>query len=184
VRDVYLKKGVRIQLTLMVVFFSLVACDFLSDKPKKIEFSDNSFAVIMPASWSLRSDLNAGADLQMGNSYKEAYVIIISDNKMDLDDLSLEEHSDRTRPFIKEGLKNCRESGPEYMNNGSFPILRYRLTGSFKGVNVIYWHVTLETEEHYHQIVLWSLKSKFSQNEADFNAVIQSFEVKRGDGAE
>lgn len=58
----------------------------------------------------------------------------------------------------------------------NFELYANRLTGNSDGINVVYWHVTIETREYYHQMVLWSLKSKFSKNEADFIAVIQSFE--------
>ena len=160
----------------MVVISSLVACDFLPSKPKKVEFLDQSFSVIMPSSWSVRSDLNDVADLQMGNPLKEAYTIIISENKMDFDDISMEEHSEITRSMIKQGLKNCHESNQEFLDIGGNRAVRYRLTGTMDGLNIVYWHVTLETEDHYHQMLLWSLKSKFSKNRADFDSVIQSFE--------
>lgn len=176
-KHLYTIRSVRIQIALLVVLFSLTACNLLSKKPERITFLDDSFAVIKPASWSLRNDLNDVADLQMGNSFKEAYVIIISENKMDFDNLSLEAHSDITRSALRGGLKNYRESEPEYLENVKFPTLRYRLAGNIKGVNVVYWHVTIETPEYFHQMLLWSLKSKFSKNEADFNAVIQSFEA-------
>ena len=175
-RNGYLKKGLQIKLILLVLL-SFVACDFLSKEPEKVEFLDNSFAVIKPASWALRDDLNDVADLQMGNPFKEAYAIIITENKMDFDKISLEEHSDLTRSALARGLKNYWESDPEYLKNGSFRALRYKLTGTTSGLNIVYWHVTLETEQHYHQMLLWSLKSKFAKNEADFLSVIQSFEV-------
>ena len=145
-----IKKGVTIQLILVVALSGLIACDLLSNKPKKIEFLDKSFSVMMSASWSIRSDLNDTADLQMGNSFKEVYVIIISDNKMDFDKTSLGGHSNITRPFIKESLKNYHESGPEMLDNGKFRTLRYRLTGNSDGINVVYWDVTIETKEYYH----------------------------------
>ncbi len=170
-------KRATIYLILGLAIFSLVACDFLSKRPERAEFLDNSFAVAKPASWSIKRDLNDVADLQMGNFLKEAYAIIISESKMDFEDLSLEGHSDITRSLIREGLDNYKESGPEYLENNDFPMLRYRLTGTAEGINIVYWHVTIETEEHFHQMLLWSLKSKFSKNKADFNAVIQSFEV-------
>jgi hypothetical protein len=176
-RNVSIKKGVVIKLILVMVIFGLVACDSRQNNPKKIKFLNGSFAVIKPASWSLRNDLNDVADLQMGTLFKEAYVIIISENKMDFDNISLENHSDLTRALIKKSLKNYHESGPEYLNNGEFRTLRYQLTGIVNGINIVYWHVTIETKKYFHQILLWSLKSKFSKNEADFNAVIQSFEV-------
>jgi len=170
-------KGFCMRLILVIVVLSgFIACDFLPSEPKKVEFLDQSFSVQMPASWSLRGDLNDVADLQMGNPFKEAYTIIISENKMDFDDISLEGHSELTRSMIKQGLKNCQESNQEALDIGGNRAVRYRLTGSMDGLKIVYWHVTLETENHYHQMLLWSLKSKFSKNEADFDSVIQSFE--------
>ena len=173
----HLIKTVGIKLILLTAMFSLIACDLFSKKPQRIEFLDNSFAVMKPVSWSLRDDLNDVADLQMGNLLKEAYAIIISESKMDFEDLSLQGHSDITRSMLREGLDNYNESGPEYLDNNEFPMLRYRLTGTAEGVHITYWHVTIETAAYYHQMILWSLKSKFAKNKADFNAVIQSFEV-------
>ena len=170
-------RGFSIRLILVIVAFaSFVACDLLPSKPKKVEFLNQSFAVTMPASWSLINDLNDVADLQMGSRFKEAYTIIISENKMDFDDISLEDHSNLTRSMIKNGLKNCHESNQEILEIEGTQALRYQLTGSIDGLNIVYWHVTLETENHYHQMLLWSLKSRFSKNKADFDSVIQSFE--------
>ncbi len=177
IKNLNLFRSLCIHFVLFIVFVNLVACDLLSKKPEKISFLEDSFAVIKPASWSLRSDLNEVADLQMGNPFKEAYAIIISENKMDFEDLALEEHSNITRSSLREGLKNYSESDAEYLDIVEFPTLRYRLAGNVNGVNVVYWHVTIETQSYFHQILLWSLKSKFSKNEVDFNALIQSFEV-------
>ena len=162
---------------LLAVLSANVACDLLPNEPKKVDFLDKSFAVLMPASWSIKSGLNAQADLQMGNPFKEAYTIIISENKMDFDSISLEEHSNLTRSMIKRGLKGYNESEPEFIDMGDIQALRYQLAGSLNGINLVYWHVTLETENHYHQMILWSLKSKFAKNEPDFDSVIHSFEV-------
>ena len=173
-----LKNKFRISLFgVTVLIFGFVACDFLSKEPKKVEFLDNSFSVLMPASWSLKSGLNNQADLQMGNPFKEAYTIIISENKMDFNNISLEEHSDLTRLMLQRGLKGYQESSPELLDMGDIHGLRYQLTGSMDGINLVYWHVTLESENHYHQMILWSLKSKFSDNVPDFDSVIHSFEA-------
>lgn len=175
----YTKAGtiVAIIISSLAIIWVLAACDYLpGGKPKKVEFLDQSFSVVMPATWSLRSDLNSVADLQMGNLFKEAYTIVISENKMDFEDMTMEEHSEITRSMIKQGIKNCVESEPEILDIGVNRALRYQLTGSVDGLNLIYWHVTIETEDHYHQMLLWSLKSKFSNNEDDFDSVIQSFE--------
>ena len=51
-------KAIGIQLILVAIFFGFAACDYFSKEPKKVEFLDNSFSVTMPATWSIRSDLN------------------------------------------------------------------------------------------------------------------------------
>ncbi len=161
----------------VAIVWVLAACDYLpGSKPKKVEFLEQSFAVVMPANWSIRSDLNSVADLQMGNLFKEAYTIVISENKADFEDLTMEQHSEITRSMIKQSIKNCVESDPEILDIDGNRAIRYQLTGSVDGLNLIYWHVTIETQEHYHQMLLWSLKSKFTKNQADFDSVIQSFE--------
>jgi hypothetical protein len=176
-KNIPINKEQIIKLVLFMILSNLVACDLLSNKPEKVEFLNNAYSVTMPASWSLRSDLNDVADVQMGNAYKEAYVIVISENKMDFEKLTLEGHSDLTRSSIKQGLKNYKESAPEYLSKGNFKTLRYRLTGSIEGLNLVYWHVTIESKIYFHQMLLWSLKSKFPDNKADDETVIHSFEA-------
>ena len=176
-RNPTMKTVVGINLIMAFVFTGVLGCDYLSKKPREISFLDDSFSVIMPASWSLQKNLNDNADLQMGNPFKEAYAVILSDNKMDLDNFSLDEHSNLTRSFITNSLRDFQESEPEYFYVGEHEAVRYQLAGTIDGIHAVYWHVTIETENYFHQFILWSLKSKFSKNEADFDAVIQSFEV-------
>ena len=176
-KNILINNALVTRLVVFMMLSNLVACDLLPGKPRKVEFINNAYSVTMPASWSLRSDLNDVADLQMGNTYKEAYVIVISENKMDFEKLTLEGHSDLTRSSIKQVLKNYTESAPEYLSNGNFKTLRYRLTGSIEGLNLVYWHVTIESKLYFHQMLLWSLKSKFPDNKTDYEAVIRSFEA-------
>ncbi len=86
-------------------------------------------------------------------------------------------HSDLTRSLLKGGRTDFQESGPEDITIGSFQALRYRLTTSMNGIDITYWHVTIETDDHFHQMLLWCLKSTFEKNIPDFNVVIQSFEA-------
>ncbi len=168
------KKAVSVYF-IITVLFNLAACESISNEPKKIEFLNNKFAISIPASWSTLNDLNEMAEIQVGNLFKEAYTIILSENKMDFSDMTLQLHSDITRSLIQEGLENYQQSAPEQIKVNNYPAIRYQLSGTVDGTNVIYWHVTIETDDYYHQLLLWSLKSKFDGNKADFNSVINSF---------
>lgn len=159
----------------------LASCDqveqLLDQEAKPVNYLNGSFSVMKPASWTTMNILNDEADLQMGNLLKEAYVVIFADPKQDLDNINLQEHSDLTRSFIRESLKNYQESQPAKLSAGGHAALRYRLSGSVDGIKIVYWHVTIDTGDHFHQVLLWSLPSKFDGNEADFKSVIQSIKV-------
>ena len=159
----------------------LVSCDqverLIKQEAKPVNFLNGTFSVLKPGSWSTMNNLNDEANLQMGNPFKEAYVIILTESKQDFDNIGLQGHSDLTRSFLREALKNYQESRPVKLDIGGHSALRYRLSGSVDSIKIVYWHVTIETGDHFHQMLLWSLPSKFSGNKADFNSVIQSFKV-------
>lgn len=173
----YCIKNISLSLVLAMLFSGLIACKESSNKPVKTEFLNKSYSVKTPKSWSVMNDLNDEADLQMGNLYDEAYMVILSENKLDFADMTLQGHSDLTRSLIKESLTNYQESEAEHtITSGKYPVIRYQVEGSIDKINVVYWHATVETKEHYHQMLLWSLKSKFMDNKADFASVIRSLE--------
>ena len=159
----------------------LVSCDqveqLIKQEGKPVNYLNGTFSVLKPGSWSTMDNLNDEADLQMGNLFKEAYVIVLIDNKQDFDNIDLQGHSDLTRSFLKEALKNYQESQRVKLDIGGHSALRYRLSGSVDSIKIVYWHVTIETADHFHQMLLWSLPSKFGENEADFTSVIRSFKT-------
>ncbi|GAB1266683.1 hypothetical protein [Aurantivibrio infirmus] len=164
-------------LGLIAILINLSACDLFSSPAEEVSFLNNKFSVIKPASWSIRTDLNDAADLQMGNLFKEAYVVILSENKDDFEDITLEEHSALTKSYISESLENYKETEPENNLSKKYKMIRYQISGTIEGLNVIYWHVSVETDHHFHQLLFWSLNSKFESNAADYNSVIQSFKA-------
>jgi len=169
------KKNAR-RVMLLITVMGLSACDLMSS-PERITFLDNQFAVTKPASWSLRDDLNDEADLQMANLFKEAYMVVLSESKEDFDDITLEEHGDLTKSLMKDGLENYQESKPEYIGGNKYKTMRHIISGQTEGLDIIYWHVTIETKEHFHQMLFWSLASTFEKNADTYTSVIQSFEV-------
>lgn len=163
-------------LALFITITTLSACDLLSPPAEKIGFLENQFTVLKPASWSLRTDLNDEADIQMANLFKEAYMVILSENKQDFDNIALEEHSDLTRSLMQEVLENYSESKREYIGGKKYKIIRHVVNGKVEDLDLTYWHVSIETKNHFHQMLFWSLASTFKKNAATYDSVIQSFE--------
>ncbi|MBW3563882.1 MAG: hypothetical protein KY459_04065 [Acidobacteria bacterium] len=164
-----------LRLAVPVLLLALGSCTTEATS-ETVEFLDGRFSVTKPADWRLIPGLNEEADLEMGNPRTEAYGMVLSEPKGDFaEDLTLAEYSDMTRELMMESLENGSEEGPERMTVNGEPALRYVLNGTIDRIRVKYWHVSIDSGDHFHQVLLWSLPSRFDEHVADFEAVLNSF---------
>lgn len=164
-----------LRVAIPVLLLALGSCT-TQETAETVEFLDGRFSVTRPADWRLIPGLNDEADLEMGNPRTEAYCLILSEPKSDFaDDLTLAEFSDITRGLMMELLENGSESGPERMTVNGEHALRYVLSGTVNRVQIRYWHVSVDSGDHFHQMLLWSLPSRFDEHIGDFEAVLNSF---------
>jgi hypothetical protein len=61
--------------------------------------------------------------------------------------------------------------------NGN-PALQYEIHASVDEIQVTYLHTTLETAEHFHQILAWTLQSRFASNSSELQQVVLSIKPK------
>jgi hypothetical protein len=167
------------RLAALVPVFLILGC--FSAEPETIQFFEGQFQALKPASWSMQSNLNDVADLQMGNRFKDVYCTVLTEAKVDFaDDLSVETFSDLTRKMLTESLSDLTETGPKMLEYSGQPAVLYELVGSIDNTRIKYWHVSIESPTHFHQVVLWSLPSKFDANKTDFEAVLHSIRAVDG----
>ncbi len=166
--------GIRMKILMaLTIGILLSGC---SNVDKDIKFYNNKFQITKPARWMVLNNLNDEADVQMGNLFKEAYLIVFSESKLDFDNLDIHGYSELTRGFIRNSLKNYREvSGPKRVTNGDLQGIQYEIAGSINHVRIKYLHTTLEGREHFHQVVAWSTNSRYDSNLLDYNRTISSF---------
>ncbi len=161
------------RLATLVPMVLILGC--FSAEPETVQFFDGQFQATKPASWSMQSNLNDEADLQMGNRLKDVYCTVLTEAKMDFaDELSVTAFSDLTRTLLTESLSDLTETGPTMLEFSGQPAVLYELIGSIDTTRIKYWHVSIESPTHFHQVVLWSLPSRFNRNKADFEAVLHS----------
>ena len=154
----------------LVVFLSC------GGKIEHICFLDQAYCLDYPASWSVRKDLNKSADLQLGNNFSEAYLIVISESKESLRaDMNLQDFSRITRGFLEDAHPDLHASEPEFMDLNGLSALRYTLQGKVGDLRLKYWHLSVEDDTHFHQILLWSLMDSFGKNQLDFERTVKSF---------
>jgi hypothetical protein len=140
-----------------------------------VEFYGGEFRAWRPDSWSMLTGLNAEADLEMGNPRREAYCIVLTEGKADYAQVpTLAEFSETTRAKILAGLADATETGPQRLVFHGWPALRTTIEGVKGKVRVHYWHTVIESPDHLHQVLCWSLPSRFESNRWDFDKVLHS----------
>jgi hypothetical protein len=158
----------------LLLALTLAGCQATAE-PQTVQFLDGQYEILKPSSWRLMNDLNDAADLQMGNAAKEAYGMVLTEPRVDFDEeLTEQGYSDLTRGMLTQSLSNLKETGPKAMTVNGQPAVLYDLQGSIDDIRIRYWHISIASPEHFHQVVLWSLPSRFEAHQKDFEAVLHS----------
>jgi hypothetical protein len=119
--------------------------------------------VTVTAMWTKMPELNKRASLQVGYESKEMYLIVITDAKTDVPDLTVETHHKLTRDRMLQKMKNASATQPLSLTIDDHPALQYELTGTEKGTNVVFLHTTVDDGDHFQQILAWTLKSRWQK---------------------
>jgi hypothetical protein len=147
----------------------------LFSKEKELVSSDGRSQITLPKGWKEYRKLHDDAEIQAAYLSKESYVIVLSESKEDFDEMTIEKHSKLTRTGIMESLKKPTINRlPDLTVNGK-PAIQYEIRGVMNNIKIVYLHTTVETKGYFHQILAWTLKSKYNDNKGNMQKIIKSF---------
>jgi hypothetical protein len=147
----------------------------LSTERKEIASDDGRIKVTVPGTWTKLPELNKQASLQVGNKRNDVYLIVITDAKSDLDNFTLEKHHQQTRDRTLQKLKNTSANEPVSLTIDGHPALQDELTGTENSTNVVFIHTTIDDGDHFQQILAWTLKSRWQEENQLLREVTSSF---------
>jgi Domain of unknown function (DUF4190) len=147
----------------------------LSIERKELASDDGKIKATVPGTWTKLPELNKQASLQVGNKSKEVYLIVITDTKADLDNYTLEKHHQQTRERMLKKMKNSSATQSVSLTIMGHPALQDELTGTEKGTNVVFLHTTVDDGDHFQQILAWTLKSRWQEQDQLLREVTASF---------
>ena len=151
----------------------------LATERKEIASDDGKMSAIVPGTWIKLPGLNKQASLQVGNKSKEVYLIVITDTKTDVPDLTLEKHHQNTRDRMLQKMTNASATEPVSLTIDGHPALQDELSGTEKGTNVVFLHTTVDDGDHLQQILAWTLKSRWEKQNKLLREVTASFESEK-----
>jgi hypothetical protein len=142
---------------------------------KEIKATDGNFVFDVPNEWKETTGLNDAASLQVANKVKDQYLIVISESKADLENMTLKKHHSVTRDSTLKRMQNSSATSPQSITIGGFPALQDELSGTQDGTNIVFLHTTIDDGEHFHQILAWTVKSRWAEGAEQLRDVTQSF---------
>jgi len=131
----------------------------------------------LPSGWKQEKaqELHDQAELQASDRANEMYVIVMSESKEDFRDMTVDKHSQSTRSALIERLESPEVSDPKPVTVSGLGGVQYEIRGGVDNLNIVYLHTTVESPTHFHQILAWTLKSRFDKNRGALDAVTHSF---------
>ena len=107
------------------------------------------------------------------------YLIVITDAKADPDNMPLEKYHDLTRDRMWQKMKNASATEPAPLTIVGHAALQDELAGTENGTNVVFLHTTLDDGDHFQQILAWTLKSRWQQQNQLLREITGSFHSER-----
>ena len=157
----------------------------LSKETRTVVSDDGLVALDAPGNWKEAPGLSAEAELGLMDEAKEQYALVMTESKEDFDlsDLGgLEGYGDLILELMTENLENGDlgkwESGK---GHEGLPFRSIEFRGTVTGVRIVYFLTVYQTEDHFHQLLQWSIPSNWDAAEPVFKKVLRSFRLKKSD---
>lgn len=185
-----MKNKLNLLFPLAVVMLMTLGCSLIDQikkkadppkPPRTVTARDGKAELTIPADWREMNNLNPEAGLQAGNPAAEQYAIVISEGKNTFaDDMTLADFSDSVQENIKTALTDPVISETKKLTINGYPARQFEVAGSMQKVNARWIYTLVDAPKNYHQIMAWTLDSRYDQNKPVLMDVAASFKESSG----
>jgi hypothetical protein len=152
-------------------------------KPTVLKSADGKFQITVPAGWRESALESDKAEIKAGNPLQEMYVLVMNERKADFtDDTTLDRYTVIVHESMRDKLTTPESTPPVELRINGNPARQYEIQGGAGNVKIAYLVTTVETSEHFHQIVTWTLRSHMDKNQMTLQKVTESFRPTPGQG--
>ncbi len=132
---------------------------------------DGRLQLEVPEHWKLLQDLNEVATLQVGNPYREEYLITISAPKEDYAG-DLAQQADLTVDRLLESLSDFDTGDYTELEINGLNAVQFVVSGTIDNIQICYLITILEEAETFQQVYCWTLPSKKEKAFSVFRSVL------------
>jgi hypothetical protein len=164
----------------------------LGAERQQIVSDDGKIKITVPASWTKLPDLNKNATVKLkhavavcvGDDSSETYLIVITHAKTELSKrlgstITLEEQHQLTRDQRLEEMKNTSATSPISLLIDGHPALQDEISGTRKGVDYAFLHITVNEGDCFQEILAWAVKSRWQEQNELLREIASSFRTEK-----
>jgi len=151
----------------------------LSLEKKEIASDDGKLKVSASGFWVKLPGLNKEAKLQVGAKSNEMYLIVITDPKSTVPNMSLEQHHQQTRDRMLQKMKDALATGSLPLTIDGHPALQDEVSGAQNRTNLVFLHTTVDDGDYFQQILAWTLKSRWQEQNGQLREITNSFHSEK-----
>jgi hypothetical protein len=142
-----------------------------------ISSTDGKCQVRVPEGWAARQDLNEQAHLQASCERADAYLLVISEPKIDFaDHLTYRDYAELTIRTFRNKAQNVRiVHGPKDVIINGLPGVQYEIHATVNDVQLVYLRTVIDGTDVFHQLSAWTIRSKAPGNLGVLHEVTNSF---------
>ena len=138
--------------------------------------SDGQSQITGPTSWRDLTDLNANAELHVGNKIQEQYLIVLTEDKSTANVKDLADYAGLVRDGFTTNFPNAKVSEPRDLTINGLPAKQYQVRATVTDVAITYWFTAVEGKNNFFQIVGWTLQEDEAKNRDVIEQAIESFQ--------
>lgn len=145
-------------------------------KKKLMTGKSGSCSIEIPSNWQDLPQLGSQLDSEIGvgNGSREVYALVIQESRGDYDG-DLQAYDNQVIKAMRSKLSDTDVSDVEIRTINGLPGRQHRLAGTHEKLHIVYFVATIETPEHFYQVLTWTLASKEANAKASLIGVIDSF---------
>lgn len=145
---------------------------------KTLQSTESRATLQVPTSWRKGVAENEVATINAGNTYREAYVILIEEIDDEYNLTGREDYASVLEEYYQSAFNNYR-----LLDSGSFksisgePSQYIKFSATEEGYDVVYIMAAYNSDNQYYQVLAWTLETRYQRNEAALWEVVKSFSL-------
>jgi len=151
----------------------------LAIERQEITSEDAKLRVTTSGFWVKTSDLNKDAALQVANKSEDMYLMVFTDAKSAVGQMTLEQRHQATRDRKLQSMQNASASQAVPLTIDGHSALQDEVSGTQQRTNLVFLHTTVEDGDYFQQVVAWTTKSHWPKHSQELRDITNSFHSEK-----